>query len=209
MARKRNDSQPAKRAPKAKGYIAGAGEVVEQLITDTLEKNFMPYAMSVIMSRAIPEIDGFKPSHRKLLYTMYKMGLLNSGRVKSANIVGQTMKLNPHGDAAIYDTMVRLSRGYEALLHPYVDSKGNFGKYYSRDMAWAASRYTEARLDSLCQELFRDIDKDTVDFVDNYDNTMKEPTLLPATFPSVLVNANTGIAMGMASSICPFNLAEV
>ena len=209
MARKRSDSQPAKRAPKAKGYIAGAGEIVEQLITDTLEKNFMPYAMSVIMSRAIPEIDGFKPSHRKLLYTMYKMGLLNSGRVKSANIVGQTMKLNPHGDAAIYDTMVRLSRGYEALLHPYVDSKGNFGKYYSRDMAWAASRYTEARLDPLCQELFRDIDKDTVDFVDNYDNTMKEPTLLPATFPSVLVNANTGIAVGMASSICPFNLAEV
>lgn len=209
MARKRSDSQPARRAAKPKGYIAGAGEVVEQRITDTLEKNYMPYAMSVIMSRAIPEIDGFKPSHRKLLYTMYKMGLLNSGRIKSANIVGQTMKLNPHGDAAIYDTMVRLSRGYEALLHPYVDSKGNFGKFYSRDMAWAASRYTEARLDSLCQELFRDIDKDTVDFVDNYDNTMKEPTLLPATFPSVLVNANTGIAVGMASSICPFNLAEV
>ncbi|HIR57636.1 MAG TPA: topoisomerase IV [Candidatus Gallacutalibacter pullicola] len=169
----------------------------------------MPYAMSVILSRAIPEIDGFKPSHRKLLYTMYKMGLLGSARTKSANIVGQTMKLNPHGDAAIYDTMVRLSRGYEALLHPYVDSKGNFGKYYSRDMAWAASRYTEARLDTICQELFRDIDKDTVDFVDNYDNTMKEPTLLPATFPSVLVNANTGIAVGMASSICPFNLSEV
>ena len=209
MARKRSDGQTARGPAKAKGYIAGAGEIVEQLITDTLEKNFMPYAMSVIMSRAIPEIDGFKPSHRKLLYTMYKMGLLNSGRVKSANIVGQTMKLNPHGDAAIYDTMVRLSRGYEALLHPYVDSKGNFGKYYSRDMAWAASRYTEARLDSICQELFRDIDKDTVDFVDNYDNTMKEPTLLPATFPSVLVNANTGIAVGMASSICPFNLAEV
>ena len=209
MARKRSDSQPARRAAKPKGYIAGAGEVVEQRITDTLEKNYMPYAMSVIMSRAIPEIDGFKPSHRKLLYTMYKMGLLNSGRIKSANIVGQTMKLNPHGDAAIYDTMVRLSRGYEALLHPYVDSKGNFGKFYSRDMAWAASRYTEARLDALCQELFKDIDKDTVDFVDNYDNTMKEPTLLPATFPSVLVNANTGIAVGMASSICPFNLAEV
>lgn len=195
--------------PHAHGVIEGAGEVVEQHITDTLEKNYMPYAMSVILSRAIPEIDGFKPSHRKLLFTMYKMGLLGASRTKSANIVGQTMKLNPHGDSAIYDTMVRLSRGYEALLHPYVDSKGNFGKYYSRDMAWAASRYTEARLDNLCQELFRDIDKDTVDFVDNYDNTMKEPTLLPATFPSVLVNANTGIAVGMASSICPFNLGEV
>jgi len=191
------------------GVIEGAGEVVEQQITDTLEKNYMPYAMSVIMSRAIPEIDGFKPSHRKLLYTMYKMGLLGTARTKSANIVGQTMKLNPHGDSAIYDTMVRLSRGYEALLHPYVDSKGNFGKFYSRDMAWAASRYTEARLDNICQELFRDIDKDTVDFVDNYDNTIKEPTLLPASFPSVLVNANTGIAVGMASSICPFNLSEV
>ncbi|MGX8699705.1 DNA gyrase subunit A [Caproiciproducens sp.] len=195
--------------PRGHGVIEGAGAVVEQRITDTLEKNYMPYAMSVIMSRAIPEIDGFKPSHRKLLYTMYKMGLLGSARTKSANIVGQTMKLNPHGDAAIYDTMVRLSRGYEALLHPYVDSKGNFGKFYSRDMAWAASRYTEARLDDICQELFRDIDKDTVDFVDNYDNTLKEPTLLPATFPSVLVNANTGIAVGMASSICPFNLGEV
>ncbi|MGX8711385.1 MAG: DNA gyrase subunit A [bacterium] len=195
--------------PRGHGVIEGAGAVVEQQITDTLEKNYMPYAMSVIMSRAIPEIDGFKPSHRKLLYTMYKMGLLGSSRTKSANIVGQTMKLNPHGDAAIYDTMVRLSRGYEALLHPYVDSKGNFGKFYSRDMAWAASRYTEARLDDICQELFRDIDKDTVDFVDNYDNTLKEPTLLPATFPSVLVNANTGIAVGMASSICPFNLSEV
>ena len=195
--------------PHAHGVIEGAGKVVEQRITDTLEQNYMPYAMSVILSRAIPEIDGFKPSHRKLLYTMYKMGLLGSARTKSANIVGQTMKLNPHGDSAIYDTMVRLSRGYEALLHPYVDSKGNFGKFYSRDMAWAASRYTEARLDNLCQELFRDIDKDTVDFVDNYDNTMKEPTLLPATFPSVLVNANTGIAVGMASSICPFNLSEV
>ncbi len=196
-------------APRAQGIIEGAGEVVEQQITDTLEKNYMPYAMSVIMSRAIPEIDGFKPSHRKLLYTMYKMGLLNAPRTKSANIVGQTMKLNPHGDSAIYDTMVRLSRGYEALLHPYIDSKGNFGKYYSRDMAWAASRYTEAKLDGICQELFGDIDKDTVDFVDNYDNTMKEPTLLPASYPSVLVNANTGIAVGMASSICPFNLAEV
>ncbi|WP_312692883.1 DNA topoisomerase (ATP-hydrolyzing) subunit A [Caproiciproducens sp.] len=195
--------------PRGHGVIEGAGAVVEQRITDTLEKNYMPYAMSVIMSRAIPEIDGFKPSHRKLLYTMYKMGLLGSARTKSANIVGQTMKLNPHSDAAIYDTMVRLSRGYEALLHPYVDSKGNFGKFYSRDMAWAASRYTEARLDDICQELFRDIDKDTVDFVDNYDNTLKEPTLLPATFPSVLVNANTGIAVGMASSICPFNLSEV
>ena len=169
----------------------------------------MPYAMSVILSRAIPEIDGFKPSHRKLLYTMYKMGLLGGARTKSANIVGQTMKLNPHGDSAIYDTMVRLSRGYEALLHPYVDSKGNFGKFYSRDMAWAASRYTEARLDPICAELFGDIDKDTVDFVDNYDNTLKEPTLLPAAFPSVLINANTGIAVGMASSICPFNLREV
>ena len=194
---------------KAHGVIEGAGEVVEQRIVDTLESNYMPYAMSVIMSRAIPEIDGFKPSHRKLLYTMYKMGLLNSVRTKSANIVGQTMKLNPHGDSAIYDTMVRLSRGYEALLHPYVDSKGNFGKFYSRDMAWAASRYTEARLDNICQELFNDIDKDTVDFVDNYDNTLKEPTLLPARYPSVLVNANTGIAVGMASSICSFNLKEV
>ncbi len=208
MPRKRQ--QPARgNSPKTQGFIAGAGEIVEQNISDTLRQNFMPYAMSVIMSRAIPEIDGFKPSHRKLLFTMYKMGLLGSGRTKSANIVGQTMKLNPHGDAAIYDTMVRLSRGYEALLHPYVDSKGNFGKFYSRDMAWAASRYTEARLDPICKELFQDIDKDTVDFVDNYDNTMKEPTLLPATFPSVLVNANTGIAVGMASNICPFNLAEV
>ena len=193
----------------AHGVIEGAGEVAEQRITDTLEKNYMPYAMSVILSRAIPEIDGFKPSHRRLLFTMYQMGLLGSARTKSANIVGQTMRLNPHGDAAIYDTMVRLSRGYEALLHPYVDSKGNFGKFYSRDMACAASRYTEARLDNICEELFRDIDKDTVDFVDNYDNTMKEPLLLPSTFPSVLVNANTGIAVGMASSICPFNLAEV
>ena len=202
-------SKNTEKAPKAKGYIAGAGEIVEQEVGDTLRKNFMPYAMSVILSRAIPEIDGFKPSHRKLLYTMYKMGLLNAGRTKSANIVGQTMRLNPHGDAAIYDTMVRLSRGYEALLHPFIDSKGNFGKAYSRDMAWAASRYTEAKLDSICKELFSDIDKDTVDFADNYDNTMKEPTLLPATFPTVLVNANTGIAVGMASNICPFNLAEV
>ena len=208
MPRKKQQPQEGK-APKMRGYIAGAGEIVQQDISDTLRQNFMPYAMSVIMSRAIPEIDGFKPSHRKLLYTMYKMGLLGPTRTKSANIVGQTMKLNPHGDAAIYDTMVRLARGYEALLHPYVDSKGNFGKAYSRDMAWAAPRYTEAKLEAICQELFQDIDKDTVDFVDNYDSTMKEPTLLPATFPSVLVNANTGIAVGMASNICPFNLAEV
>ena len=208
MPRKKQQPQEGK-APKMRGYIAGAGEIVQQDISDTLRQNFMPYAMSVIMSRAIPEIDGFKPSHRKLLYTMYKMGLLGPTRTKSANIVGQTMKLNPHGDAAIYDTMVRLARGYEALLHPYVDSKGNFGKAYSRDMAWAAPRYTEAKLEAICKELFQDIDKDTVDFVDNYDNTMKEPTLLPATFPSVLVNANTGIAVGMASNICPFNLAEV
>lgn len=195
--------------PKAHGVIEGAGEIISQQITNTLETNYMPYAISVIMSRAIPEIDGFKPSHRKLLYTMYKMGLLGSVRTKSSNIVGQTMKLNPHGESAIYDTMVRLSRGYEALLHAYVDSKGNFGKFYSRDMACAASRYTEAKLDSISQELFRDIEKDTVDFVDNYDNTTKEPTLFPATFPTVLVNANTGIAVGMASSICSFNLAEV
>lgn len=190
-------------------HIMDAGEVVDQPIVDTLEINYMPYAMSVIMSRAIPEIDGFKPSHRKLLYTMYKMGLLTGPRIKSANIVGRTMQLNPHGDSAIYDTMVRLSKGYEALLHPYVDSKGNFGKAYSRDMSWAASRYTEAKLESISNELFRDIDKDTVDFVDNYDATMKEPTLLPVTFPSILVNNNTGIAVGMASSICSFNLSEV
>ena len=183
--------------------------VVEQPITDTLETNYMPYAMSVIVSRAIPEIDGFKPSHRKLLYTMYDMGLLNKPRTKSANVVGATMKLNPHGDAAIYDTMVRLSRGYGALLHPFVDSKGNFGKVYSRDMAWAASRYTEVRLDPICAELFRDIDQDTVDFVDNYDGSMKEPTLLPTTFPNVLVSANQGIAVGMASNLCGFNLGEV
>ena len=195
--------------PKTHGVINGAGDIVEQPIVSTIRENYMPYAMSVIMSRAIPEIDGFKPSHRKLLYTMYKMGLLSGGRTKSANIVGATMKLNPHGDSAIYDTMVRLSRGYEALLHPYVDSKGNFGKFYSRDMAWAASRYTEAKLAPICNELFRDIDKDTVDFVDNYDNTMKEPSLLPAVFPSVLVNANTGIAVGMASNICSFNLKEI
>lgn len=191
------------------GVIEGAGEIAEQHIVSSIQENFMPYAMSLILSRAIPEIDGFKPSHRKLLYTMYNMGLLKGARTKSANIVGATMKLNPHGDAAIYDTMVRMSRGYEALLHSYVDSKGNFGKFYSRDMAWAASRYTEAKLDKLCTELFKDIDKDTVDFVDNYDNTMKEPTLLPASFPSVLINSNTGIAVGMASNICSFNLREV
>ena len=184
-------------------------EVLQQNITDTLELNYMPYAMSVIVSRAIPEIDGFKPSHRKLLYTMYDMGLLTGARTKSANIVGQTMRLNPHGDAAIYETMVRLSRGYEALLHPFIDSKGNFGKVYSRDMAYAASRYTEAKLDPICAELFRDIDSDTVDFVDNYDSTRKEPTLLPTTFPNVLVSNNTGIAVGMASNICGFNLKEV
>lgn len=210
MAGKRKKTeQPAGNEPPVKGHIIGAGEIVEQPITETLEINYMPYAMSVILSRAIPEIDGFKPSHRKLLYTMYKMGLLTGGRIKSANIVGRTMQLNPHGDSAIYNTMVRLSKGYEALLHPYVDSKGNFGKAYSRDMAWAASRYTEAKLAPICAELFRDIDKDTVDFVDNYDSTMKEPTLLPVSFPSVLVNANTGIAVGMASSICPFNLKEI
>ena len=210
MAPRKSKKNPVKKNEiNLNAHILGAGEVVNQRITDTLETNYMPYAMSVILSRAIPEIDGFKPSHRKILYTMYKMWLLTGSRTKSANIVGSTMKLNPHGDAAIYDTMVRLSRGYEALLHPYVDSKGNFGKAYSRDMQWAASRYTEAKLDPLCNELFRDIDKDTVDFVDNYDGKLKEPTLLPVTFPSILVNANTGIAVGMASSICPFNLKEV
>lgn len=210
MAKAKQSNKVIKsRIPTIKGIIEGAGETVEQPIVNTIEQNYMPYAMSVILSRAIPEIDGFKPSHRKLLYTMYKMGLLDKVRTKSANIVGQTMKLNPHGDSAIYDTMVRLSRGYEALLHPYVDSKGNFGKFYSRDMAWAASRYTEAKLDEICTELFSDIDKDTVDFVPNYDNTLKEPSLLPAKFPSILVNANTGIAVGMASSICPFNLKEI
>ena len=189
--------------------ILSAGEVVEEAITDTLEQNYMPYAMSVIVSRALPEIDGFKPSHRKLLYTMYDMGLLKGAKTKSANIVGQTMRLNPHGDAAIYETMVRLSRGNESLLVPFVDSKGNFGKAYSRDMAYAASRYTEAKLDSVCEELFRDIDSDTVDFVDNYDSTRKEPTLLPVTFPNILTNNTLGIAVGMASSICSFNLEEV
>ncbi len=192
-----------------KAYIEGAGIVAEKPITDTLEENYMPYAMSVIVSRALPEIDGFKPSHRKLLYTMYKMGLLNGARTKSANIVGQTMRLNPHGDMAIYETMVRLTRGNETLLHPYVDSKGNFGKAYSRDMSFAASRYTEAKLDKICNELFSDIDKDTVDFVPNYDNSMLEPTLLPAKFPSILVNNNVGIAVSMASNICSFNLTEV
>lgn len=190
-------------------HISGAGEVVNQNIIDTLEVNYMPYAMSVIMSRAIPEIDGFKPSHRKLLYTMYKMGLLNGGTIKSANIVGRTMQLNPHGDAAIYETMIRLARGNESLLHPYVESKGNFGKSYSKNMQYAASRYTEAKLAPIAAELFKDIDKDTVDFVPNYDNTMQEPTLFPVSFPSVLVNANMGIAVGMASNICSFNLGEI
>lgn len=208
MAKKKKEPKLNKKAiPNA--YIENAGVLVEEKITETLEKNYMPYAMSVIISRALPEIDGFKPSHRKLLYTMYKMGLLNGNRTKSANVVGQTMRLNPHGDSAIYDTMVRLSRGNETLLHPYVDSKGNFGKCYSRDMAYAASRYTEVKLDSICNELFADIDKDTVDFLPNYDNTMLEPTLLPATFPTVLVNSNVGIAVSMASAVCPFNLSEV
>ena len=191
------------------GVVGLVGSTTEQAVSETLEVNYMPYAMSVIVSRAIPEIDGFKPSHRKLLYTMYKMGLLTGGRTKSANIVGQTMRLNPHGDAAIYETMVRLARGNETLLHPFVDSKGNFGKVYSRDMAYAASRYTEAKLDPICAELFRDIDSDTVDMVDNYDATMKEPSLLPTSFPNVLVSANQGIAVGMASNICSFNLKEV
>jgi len=208
MAKKKApaDNKPKPINPNVMGLRA---EVLEQPITQTLELNYMPYAMSVIVSRAIPEIDGFKPSHRKLLYTMYQMKLLSGARTKSANIVGQTMKLNPHGDAAIYDTMVRLSRGYGALLHPLVDSKGNFGKVYSRDMAWAASRYTEARLDPICAEMFRDIDQDTVDFVPNYDGKLMEPTLLPTTFPNVLVAANKGIAVGMASDLCGFNLGEV
>lgn len=194
---------------KSDAYIEGAGVIEQQNIVDTLRENYMPYAMSVIISRALPEIDGFKPSHRKLLYTMYKMGLLNGGRTKSANIVGQTMKLNPHGDLTIYETMVRLARGNEALLHPYVDSKGNFGKAYSRNMAYAASRYTEAKLEPICAEIFGDIDKDTVDFVPNYDNTLTEPTLFPVRFPSILVNSNIGIAVSMASNICPFNLREI
>ncbi|MBR2639816.1 MAG: topoisomerase IV, partial [Oscillospiraceae bacterium] len=207
MAKKKIEKQETK--PQAKANFENAGVVVDQPIVDVLEKNYMPYAMSVIVSRAIPEIDGFKPSHRKLLYTMYKMGLLSGGKTKSANIVGQTMKLNPHGDQAIYDTMVRMSRGHAALLHPWIDSKGNFGKAYSRNMVCAASRYTEAKLDKISAELFRDIDKDTVDFVDNYDNTMKEPSLFPVTFPSILVNFNVGIAVGMASQICPFRLSEI
>ena len=206
MAKKKQPDAPKRMDPHVQGLRA---EVMEQPICQTLEQNYMPYAMSVIVSRAIPEIDGFKPSHRKLLYTMYKMGLLTGARTKSANIVGQTMRLNPHGDQAIYETMVRLARGNETLLHPFVDSKGNFGKVYSRDMAYAASRYTEAKLDPICAELFRDIDADTVDFVDNYDGSMKEPSLLPTTFPNVLVSANMGIAVGMASNICSFNLQDV
>ena len=209
MPKPRKKSAPAPEQSAQNAHILGAGEVVRQPVTETIEHNFMPYAMSVILSRAIPEIDGFKPSQRKVLYTMYKMGLLTGPRSKSANIVGRTMQLNPHGELAIYDTMVLMAKGHERLLHPYVDSKGNFGKMYSRDMAYAASRYTEARLDAMAAELFKDIDKDTVDFADNYDNTMKEPTLLPVRFPSVLVNLNSGIAVGMANSICSFNLAEI
>ena len=208
MAKKKTEPKAVHR-PADPNVLGLRGTVVEQPITRTLDENYMPYAMSVIVSRAIPEIDGFKPSHRKLLYTMYKMGLLTGGRTKSANIVGQTMRLNPHGDAAIYDTMVRLSKGYGALLTPFVDSKGNFGKSYSRDMSWAAPRYTEAKLSAICGEIFKDIDSDTVDFVDNYDNTMKEPALLPTTFPNILVSANSGIAVGMASQFCGFNLKEV
>ena len=206
MAKKKEQEPKKFNNPNVVGLRA---EVLEQPITETLETNFMPYAMSVIMSRAIPEIDGFKPSHRKLLYTMYKMGLLTGARTKSANIVGQTMRLNPHGDAAIYDTMVRLSTGYQALLTPFVESKGNFGKVYSRDMSYAASRYTEAKLAPICAEIFRDIDRSTVDFVDNYDGSMQEPSLLPTAFPNVLVSANLGIAVGMASQVCGFNLNEV
>ena len=209
MAKKRTPEHSGAKKVDDSNVMGLRAQVLEQPITEALEVNYMPYAMSVIVSRAIPEIDGFKPSHRKLLYTMYQMHLLGGSRTKSANVVGQTMKLNPHGDGAIYDTMVRLSRGYGALLHPLVDSKGNFGKVYSRDMAWAASRYTEVRLDSICQELFRDIDQDAVDFVPNYDGKLQEPTLLPTTFPNVLVSSNMGIAVGMASNICGFNLAEV
>ena len=208
MARKKQEPEKKKKV-NTDGIMGLVGSTTEQAISETLELNYMPYAMSVIVSRAIPEIDGFKPSHRKLLYTMYKMGLLNGSRTKSANIVGQTMRLNPHGDAAIYETMVRLAKGNETLLHPFVDSKGNFGKVYSRDMAYAAARYTEAKLDPICGEIFKDIDSDTVDMVDNYDATMKEPSLLPTTFPNVLVSANQGIAVGMASNICSFNLKEV
>jgi len=209
MARKKKEPEQGKHKVNTEGVMGLVGSTTEQPISETLEINYMPYAMSVIVSRAIPEIDGFKPSHRKLLYTMYKMGLLTGGRTKSANIVGQTMRLNPHGDAAIYETMVRLAKGNETLLHPFVDSKGNFGKVYSRDMAYAAARYTEAKLESICTEIFRDIDSDTVDMVDNYDATMKEPALLPTSFPNVLVAANQGIAVGMASNICSFNLKEV
>ena len=209
MAKKKTPLEEGSKKVNNPNVMGLHAAVVEQPITATLEENYMPYAMSVIVSRAIPEIDGFKPSHRKLLYTMYKMGLLTGARTKSANIVGQTMRLNPHGDGPIYDTMVRLSKGYGALLHPFVDSKGNFGKVYSRDMAWAASRYTEAKLAPICAELFRDLDQDAVDFVDNYDNTMKEPALLPTTFPNILVSANQGIAVGMASQLCGFNLSEV
>ena len=206
MAKKKQEEKKKYDNPNVLGLRA---EVLEQPITETLETNYMPYAMSVIVSRAIPEIDGFKPSHRKLLYTMFKMGLLTGARTKSANIVGQTMRLNPHGDAAIYETMVRLSAGYEALLTPFVDSKGNFGKVYSRDMSYAASRYTEAKLSAICAEVFKDIDKNNVDFADNYDGSMQEPTLLPTAYPNVLVSANSGIAVGMASQICGFNLNEV
>ena len=208
MAKKKQEPDKKKKIDTS-GVVGLVGSTTEQPVTETLEVNYMPYAMSVIVSRAIPEIDGFKPSHRKLQYTMYKMGLLSGGRTKSANIVGQTMQLNPHGDSAIYETMVRLAKGNETLLHPFVDSKGNFGKVYSRDMAYAASRYTEAKLDPICAEIFKDIDSDTVDMVDNYDATMKEPSLLPTTFPNVLVSANQGIAVGMASNICSFNLKEV
>lgn len=206
---KKNNKETKNKTNIPKAYIEGAGIVVNEKITETLEKNYMPYAMSVIVSRALPEIDGFKPSHRKLLYTMYKMGLLTGSRTKSANVVGQTMRLNPHGDGAIYETLVRLSRGNGTLLHSYIDSKGNFGKSYSRDMAYAASRYTEVKLDAICNELFKDIDKNTVDFIPNYDNSTTEPTLLPSSFPSVLINSNVGIAVSMASTVCPFNLAEV
>ena len=209
MAKKKKEPEQNKKNINTDNVVGLVGSTTEQAITETLESNYMPYAMSVIVSRAIPEIDGFKPAHRKLLYTMYKMGLLTGSRTKSANIVGQTMRLNPHGDAAIYETMVRLAKGNETLLHPFVDSKGNFGKVYSRDMAYAAARYTEAKLDGICSELFKDIDSDTVDMVDNYDATMKEPALLPTSFPNVLVSANQGIAVGMASNICSFNLKEV
>ncbi|PWM38618.1 MAG: topoisomerase IV, partial [Clostridiales bacterium] len=209
MAKSKKERPVKHAAANENAVIENAGVQIDQPITETLEKNYMPYAMSVIVSRAIPEIDGFKPSHRKLLYTMYKMGLLSGARTKSANVVGSTMKLNPHGDQAIYDTMVRLSRGYEALLHPYVDSKGNFGKAFSRDMVCAAPRYTEVKLAPIAAELFNEIDRDTVDMVDNYDGTLKEPVLLPVRFPTILVNSNIGIAVGMASSICPFNLQEV